>query len=234
MIILKEADYSYPLECPYFTGRIARFEYFFATGLDGSELENLLSNGWRKFGIYYFRPDCEGCCECVPLRVPVDLFLPSKEQRRVYRKCRNIKVDLGKLALSNEVFEVYKEHSLFRFGRESDYEDFCSTFYSVSCESLQSEYYLDERLVAVGFIDISEAAFSSCYFAYRKEVEKLSVGVYSVMREMEFAKNCGLKYYYLGYNVRNNHHMEYKQKFKPHETYDWALKKWTPLIINEK
>ncbi|HNU92632.1 MAG TPA: arginyltransferase [Spirochaetota bacterium] len=226
MLTFQEPRLSDEAPCPYLSGRRARFEYFFAAGLDAGELDGLISAGWRKFGIYYFRPSCPGCESCVPLRVPVAGFRPSKGQRRVIRKNIRTEARFGPLSYRPEVYSIYREHSLARFGRGEDLEDFLSNFYRESCPALQSEYYEGGRLMAVGFLDRSSGGLSSVYFVFRTEFARNSPGIYSVIREIELAASLGLPYYYLGYCVEGCPRMEYKAEFRPFERYSWRESRW--------
>ena len=226
MILLSEPRLGLDGPCAYIDGLQWRFEYFFARALDEDELEVLLSRGWRKFGEYFFRPRCDGCSRCVPLRVRTADFSPTRSQRRILRADAPIEVRFSELSYRDEIFDVYRDHSMNRFGKESDPDDFIASFYSPSCPGLQSEYYLDGKLIGAGFLDRSEVSLSSVYFVFRSGFEKFRLGSLSVMKEVEYALSLGLKYYYLGYYIAENRRMEYKGHFHPHETYDWAGATW--------
>lgn len=230
MLLLQEQQLSAHTACSYIDGLTWRFDYFFAMDLNQQELNSYLKQGWRKFGAYFFRPNCPHCNKCIPLRVLVNKFLPSKSQRRVLKNCKHLTIKLNPLQYNDVIFEIYKNHSLNKFKRESDKEEFISTFYTVSCPSLQSEYYFNDELIAVGFIDISNEAFSSVYFIYHTKYEKLSLGTYSIIKEIELAAALKLKYYYLGFYIEENSSMNYKNKFKPYEYYKWDENKWTNNI----
>ena len=116
MLTLQECRLSDEAPCPYLPDRTARYEYFFALDLDARELDALIATGWRKFGLYFFRPECPGCRSCVPLRVPVAGFRPSKGQRRVMRK--NIRQTRLGVRYRPEIFSIYGEQQgPFRKGR---------------------------------------------------------------------------------------------------------------------
>ena len=144
MVVIQEPILSNNSECAYIEDRQWRFEYFFAFGLTGSELEKYLESGWRKFGVYYFKPKCDECFGCIPIRVSADRFKPSRSQKRVIKKNSEIIVNFAPLKFSEEIYEIYRDHSINRFGKETDVEDFMTNFYSESCPSLQSEYYLND------------------------------------------------------------------------------------------
>ena len=85
-----------PEPCPYLNDRISRMETFFGDDLSPVELESYLSAGWRKFGLLYFRPACNKCRECIPLRIDVQNFEPSKSQKRVRKKNQTTKLNIQK------------------------------------------------------------------------------------------------------------------------------------------
>lgn len=162
----------------------------------------------------------------MPLRILTNELRLSKSQRRVMRRCNGIDVRFVQPKYKTEIFEIYRDHSLSRFGRLSDESEFISSFYIQSCPSLQSEYYFKGRLIAVGFIDVSSEALSSVYFVYRSEYQDLRLGTLSVLVEASHAASLGLRYYYLGYYIPECGRMEYKGHYHPHETYDWTTGIW--------
>ncbi len=228
MNIIQEPQLSDFSACPYLKDEEVRFEYFFASELDEHELNELLKSGWRKFGLYYFRPACLDCRKCIPLRIVTAEYRPSKSQRRVIKKASAIDVKFTPLHYRDEIYEIYSEHSIHRFGKYTTPDDFIATFYARSCPSIQSEYYYQDELAAVGFIDRSGESLSSVYFVYKTSFQDFRLGTYSVIKEIEYALALGLKYYYLGYYVPGNRSMEYKNRFNPNEKFEWNVNAWIP------
>jgi arginine-tRNA-protein transferase len=205
---------------------MAQNEYFVADGLNKEDLEKKLANGWRKFGYFYFRPRCPLCQKCQPIRVLAQKFQPSKSQKRVIKKNSDTKVIFQDLEFRPEIFEIYKDHSWNRFQEKPSLKEFLMAHYYPSCPTMQSEYYIDDTLAAVGFLDISSKGLSSCYFIYRDTYKDYRLGFYSVIAEIQQAAKMGLSYYYLGYYIQENHSMSYKNRFFPHEIMDWKNKQW--------
>lgn len=218
MKIFSTPEITAPENCQYLFDRKSVTQYFYAADLNEAELEEFLCRGWRKFGCYFFRPVCEDCSECIPLRVPVNSFVLSKSQRRVMRKNSDISVMFDSdTRITDEIYEIYKEHSKIRFNRETDRTDFENGFGYNSCPSLLSKYYMNDKLCAVGFLDRSVVSLSSVYFIYNRDFVCRSPGTFSILQEIEYTRKLGLLYYYLGYYIRENSHMAYKAKFFPNE-----------------
>jgi len=226
MKLLSEPQLSEESSCPYLDGKKWRFSYFFAMDVTADELDIILSRGWRKFGMYYFKPVCNECRDCIPIRIRTDELTPSKSQRRAIKDCRDIRVEFKDMEYRDEIFQIYKDHSHYRFNKESDEEDFHSSFYTKSCPAMQSEYYIGDILAGVGFLDLSSNAMSSIYFIYKNEFTKYRLGTFSAFKESDYALSLGLKYYYLGYYIENNPSMAYKNSFHINEKMSWDTGEW--------
>ncbi len=208
-----------PHQCGYLPDRNATYESYLVLEATPEEREALLNAGYRSFGKYYFRPKCVGCHQCVPLRIPVDKFVATKSQRRVWRRCQQIDVMIDTPRYTDEKFEIYRDH-LQRFKHKSggsSVEDFAFSFYDSTIPALEFCYYLEGTLVAVGIVNVSPSALSSVYFTYRLAYAKLSLGTFSVMAEIDYARCSGKPYVYLGYYVQHNHFMAYKARYCPNE-----------------
>ncbi|WP_372366867.1 arginyltransferase [Candidatus Uabimicrobium sp. HlEnr_7] len=228
MILLQEKRYDDLESCTYLPKMQKRFEYFFAHELDEYEIAHLLENGWRKFGMYFFRPRCPGCQACIPTRVLVQDFKPSKSQKRVLKKNIDVEVCFSSLRYDDRIFELYKKHSQNRFSQtEGSKENFLHSFYLPSCPGLQSEFYLNGKLIGAGFLDKGHSTLSSIYFVYDTDYQHLNLGTFSILKEIEYAKKLDNLYYYLGYYIEKCTKMAYKNKFNPQQHFNWQTKTWT-------
>ncbi len=226
MRMLSEPAAAAPVDCPYLPDRTFVQIYFFATDLDEYEYEVLLASGWRRFGTFFFQPSCPGCRQCIPIRVDVNRLQPTRSQRRVLGRGREIVLDAAPTDCRDEVWEVYRAHSRSQFAREVNRADFETTFFEDAVPALQTEYRLDGRLVGLGFLDVGIEGFSSVYFSFHPEASSYSLGTLSVLRESELARLNGKKWYYLGYWVPGCDTMEYKAKFRPFQLLDWDTGEW--------
>ena len=89
-----------------------------------------------------------------------------------------------------------------------------------------SRFSIEGKTIGIGFLDIGETSLSSIYFFFDTDYNKLSLGIYSALKEIEYAKNIGLKYYYLGYYIKELSSMNYKSQFKPYEYLDFSDMRW--------
>lgn len=208
-----------PTPCGYFDDRQALFEHYLIESAEVREREALLAYGFRSFGKYTFRPQCQNCKRCIPLRIPVRFFHPHKKQRRVLKRAQELKLIVGEPEYTEEKLAIYRAHGQ-RFSQmeaASKEEEFRFSFYEPSVPTLEFTYYLGETLIAVGIVHETPIALSSVYFTYLPEYSHLSLGTYSILKEIEWAQTHGKHHLYLGYYIRENHFMSYKSHFYPSE-----------------
>jgi len=231
MLLLQPPQFEEHSPCPYLPGKYKRYEFFLAHQLTAEEIARCLDEGWRKFGPYFFRPACPACRACTPLRVPTANFVPSRSQRRVLRQNADLRVEFGPLRPDDRLFALYREHSRVRFDREVGREEFMLNFYLPSCPALQTEIYCGGNLVGAGFLDVGADCLSSVYFFFDPIVTGRSLGIYSVLREIEHARRLGLPFYHLGYYVPECPSMRYKDHFRPRDHFDWESQHWQPVAV---
>jgi arginine-tRNA-protein transferase len=216
-----------PTECAYRPERQRQCRYFLAQDVSALELDRLLAKGWRKFGPYFFRPACADCQSCTPLRVDVEDFTASRSQKRIIKNGKHLDVQIGPLEFNERIFELYRQHARSRFGMEDhDLEDFLFSFYVPSCPGLQTSIYHNGDLIAVGWLDRGKTALSSVYFCFDPDYSHLNLGTFGALAELEYARQQGLPWYYLGYYIPGNRSTSYKDHFRPRQHYDWHKKAW--------
>jgi len=196
------------------------------------ELDELLAEGWRHFGTYFFRYNlavhAHQLTKVVPLRVNLGQFLPSPSQQKVLRKNADLQtiirpavIDAAKLTL----FDQHKE----RF--ETNVPDSIYTFLSmqpdrIPCQAVAVEIYNGDALLACSFLDLGHAAVSSVYAMFDPDHGKRSLGIYTMLLEIDWAIAQGKTYYYQGYCYDMPSHYDYKKKFGGLEMFDFTNETW--------
>lgn len=215
--------------CPYLPGRVARLPlYRQVTRLNGPEADERFARAERRVGRTLYAPTCPSCTECKGIRVVVDAFEPSRSQRRVARRWAALgeraRIELDHVTVTPEKLAMFNRHKRERGLQEADDEPMTRAGYlgwlAHSCfETREMRYFLDERLVAVGIIDLGKTAISSVYFYFEpsREVSRLSPGVFSVLQEVALCRQTGRTHHYLGLWVRECARLSYKASYHPHE-----------------
>ena len=212
--------------CPYLDGRVARMPlYRQIRPLTLKEADLRFANAERRVGTCLYQTACPTCTECVGVRVLVDEFVPTRSQRRVWRRCHSqFRIEYGPATWSDEKLSLFNRHKMDRGLVDSADRIMTPVGYVSwlvrSCfHTMEMRYFLDEQLAGVGILDIGYLGISSVYFYFDpcKEVARLSPGVYSAMKEIELARATGRKYLYLGLFVTDCRHLNYKGDYGPQE-----------------
>lgn len=186
--------------------------------------------GFRRSGDMVYRPDCPGCRECVPIRVPVDRFEPSRSQRRVLHRNTDVMVEIAPPTATDEKYAVYTAYQRHQHGdeQESSRADFEAFLYRSPGETFEMTYRIGPRVFAAGIIDVTSEALSSVYFYFDPVEARRSPGVFGALAEIEECRRRGVPYWYLGFYVRDCRRMNYKASFRPHELLDTLTGRWRP------
>ncbi len=203
--------------CPYLPGRRARYRAFLTGRLSAAQYHRLMDRGFRRSGELFYQPVCVGCRECVPIRVPVAGFTPSKTQRRVWRENQDLVVAPRRPEDREELLGLFLKYQREWHQEERAEEGAEAYLFDSPVVTEVFTYRLDGRIVAAGVCDVSRDSLSSVYFFFDPELKGRSLGTFGALWEMEYARRAGIPYYYLGYWVRGCGAMAYKARFRPYE-----------------
>lgn len=205
--------------CPYLPGRDATHECFIADAVDPEIYHELMDRGFRRSGRIFYRDRCDGCRECRPIRVPAATFLPSRSQRRVWRRNGDVRVSVGRPTCTLakwSLFCAYLEHQ--HDGRMiNEFEDFRAFLYDSAVDTVEFCYFIGDALAAVSIADRCARSLSSVYVYFDPAQARRSLGVFSALWELEYCRRQRISHYYLGLSVREAPTMRYKDQYRPCE-----------------
>ncbi|MBM3582858.1 MAG: arginyltransferase [Alphaproteobacteria bacterium] len=212
-----------PQPCPYLDGRIESKIVTELTQRDATGLhDRLVVAGFRRSHKLAYRPACRGCDACVPVRVPVARFQPSRTQRRIARRNADLMVEELPARASSEQYALFRRYQRSRHHDGGmalmgarDYRDMVE---ETAVETRIVEFRaLDGRLVAVSLSDRIADGLSGVYQFFDPDEPQRSPGVAVILWHIARARALGLPYVYLGYWIADCAKMAYKNAYRPIE-----------------
>ena len=188
----------------------------------------LIDHGFRRNGSHLYRPQCPECTACIPTRVCVDDFKPSRSQQRTLNRNKDLAIHFVEKQFIQEHFDLYIKYLQNRHNESPmtlstlhDYEEFILGTWS---DTNFMEFRLNGILICVGVFDCLPQGLSAAYTYFDTAFQNRSLGTLAILKLIEHAKSLQLDYLYLGYWIEECQKMNYKVSFKPIEGF--VSKSW--------
>ena len=180
--------------------------------------------GFRRSGEFIYRPHCQHCQACIPVRLQIDHFKPSRSQKRIIKKNRDLQVRIQTPRFEPAYFTLYQRYIAARHAdgdmypaTEAQFQSFLLSRANQMAATQVAEFYLADQLVAMAFFDTIDDGLSAIYTFFEPDMAERSLGSFAILWQIEHCLSLDLPYLYLGFWIASCDKMKYKNQFQPLE-----------------
>lgn len=187
--------------------------------------DSLSKQGFRRSQNVLYRPSCADCAACMSARIDVRAFEPSRNQRKIIKRNKNLDRRASSPWATEDQYELFRTYLDARHAdggmADMDVFEFATMIEETPIRSRVVEYTdrSSGDLTAACLTDVLDDGLSMVYSFYDPAFSKQSLGSFMILDHIDIARAAGLPYVYLGYWVPGSDKMGYKARFSGLEVY---------------
>ncbi len=199
------------------------------------ELDYYLSKGWYRMGQSVFTTHflcfAQEFYSALWIRLPLKERTYSKSLRKNFRRNKEkFKVRVSPASITHEKELLYHRYKLNFPGilapsiKDSLLDGEENNIFSTYEVTVRD----GNRLVALSYFDLGRRSAASIMGIYDPEYRQYSLGIFTMLVEIEFCRQAGLSHYYPGYVVPGFQRFDYKLRIGEVEYFDLNRQNWYP------
>ncbi len=206
------------VSCPYDLPHPATFYQGLFGPLSGRMMELFLAAGYRRNGNCLYAMHCKTCDACTPIRLHSRAFRPNRNQKRVWRKNRDVDISISAICPRPESMKLCDDFLQERYPHKGNTAEayYSGFFLNRIVSTYELRYRVQGKLIGNAIVDIGNNWLNAVYFFFDQDEARRSTSIYNILTMIKFCLQKNIEYLYLGYNIEELSAMNYKKKFKPH------------------
>ncbi len=182
--------------------------------------DKLLASGWFRGSYeFYTSPvvrDGEEFFGVKHLRYLLQPFQFKKRHRKLIKRCEHFRVIIEPVFSVDATHELLYAHHKNRLTGYKHARLHDATMVGIARANFkvyEVSVYDNEKLIAASYFDVASNSAASITGLFDRDYSKYSLGIFTMLVEIEFCKNIGLHYYYTGYVFEDSNKFDYKMEF---------------------
>lgn len=201
--------------------------------IKGSDLDDFLAMGWYRMGptifsIFYIYYE-QQLLSTVWLRTPLKHYTYSKSLKKLLRKNGSCLTHIVEpFTFCHELDDLYQKYRLtFKGSLPDSLDSYMMGSLSLNIyDTYLVKVYENETLVACSLFDIGEKTLASIFGFYDPSYGVMSLGLYTMLLEIEYAIRNDMEVYYMGYFIPGSPRFDYKLRIGNIEYLDFKTCRW--------
>ncbi len=186
-------------------------------GLKRADYDELLARGWFRGNGIVYRSEVV-CIDdkvfgILNIRFSVADFVMRRSHRKLFRRNQHrFSVKIGTPQCDERREELY--HGAMprfkAFVHGSLHEALLSPCSGAEFDTMEISVYDGDKLIAVSYVDVGDRSMASILCIYDQHYSKHSLGIYTMLLELDLCKRMGINHYYPGYVLDEPSAFDYK------------------------
>ena len=201
------------------------------------DLDCYLAKGWYRMGQTIFTTHflCFGRSyySAIWVRLALEDYRFRKSLRKIIRKNQNeFRTEIGPGTINREKELLYKKYrQSFPGMLAPTLQDSLLDGEEINIyQTYEVSVYDENQLVALSYFDLGKESAASIIGIYDPDYKPYSLGIYTMLMEIDYCIQAGFQYFYPGYVVPGYPRFDYKLRIGEVDYFDLEDSQWKPFV----
>ena len=196
--------------------------------------DQLALAGFRRVENWAYKPVCQHCQACMPIRIDCTKFKSGRNLSRIHKSNQDLSRSVSTKQVTQDHYILFQEYLMNRHedGQMAamTFQEFTNMIHNSPIETFLVEYRdVTGELIACIMIDAQNDGLSAVYSFYDPLSSSRSLGTFMILDMIALCQEIGKDYLYLGFYIAQSRKMAYKARFAPSEIFSNGS--WQPLSV---